>query len=379
MARQKRTRGKRRGRPRDGARVLGPYKRQDGRFAVLVFTPSGERKTLYASSKKEARLLLRAARDEVDSEVLTVERSLEQYDEYMATRGLRPRTRETTTTGIKAMIGDDDKALARVTGRFLSKRVEERLREGRAVDTVASGMRMLRTWARWCHKQGLFTLRHLEGIEDVEVIGRRRKGKAQLTADEARKFLDAGLRIAAKGPRKKDQVKDKTPITQEGALIATCALVLGVRARELLDRAVRDLDEEGTVLVIWSGKTDAARRRLEVPEVVAELLQAQVKGRAHEDRLFGEKEGQGRPRSTSWLNGQVRALCRAAKVPEVCTHGLRGTHATLAEEAGATGHLVAATLGHTSAAVAGRHYTAPGTREKIAQRRAFKVIAGGRR
>ena len=307
-----------------------------------------------------------------------MDRSLEHYDENMTAVGLKPRTRETTKTGIKAMIGDGDKPLAHVTGKYLSKRVDRRLKEGRAVDTVASGMRMLRTWARWCHKQGLFTLRHLNAIEDVEVIGRRRRGKDQLTADEARKFMDVGLRIAAQGPLKQDQVKDKTPITQEGALIATCAMVLGARARELLDREVRDLDEGGMVLVIWSGKTDAARRRLDVPEVVAELLRVQVQGREQDHRIFGEEDGTARARSTSWLNGQVRALCRAAKVPEVCTHGLRGTHATLAEEAGATGHLVAATLGHTSAAVAGRHYTAPGTREEIARKRVLKVINGGR-
>ncbi|MBL9003243.1 MAG: hypothetical protein JNJ46_03300, partial [Myxococcales bacterium] len=40
-------------------------------------------------------------------------------------------------------------------------------------------------------------------------------------------------------------------------------------------------------------------------------------------------------------------LCDAANVPRVCPHSLRGLHATLAIEEGASGEAVARALGHT--------------------------------
>ncbi len=56
---------------------------------------------------------------------------------------------------------------------------------------------------------------------------------------------------------------------------------------------------------------------------------------------------------------RCRKVYNKAKVPQVCTHGLRGTHATLAEAAGVTSHVVAASLGHVNDQVTGRHYTMP--------------------
>jgi hypothetical protein len=41
----------------------------------------------------------------------------------------------------------------------------------------------------------------------------------------------------------------------------------------------------------------------------------------------------------------VQRICRAAKVPVVTAHGMRGLHGTLAVERGATTHVVAHALG----------------------------------
>jgi integrase len=55
----------------------------------------------------------------------------------------------------------------------------------------------------------------------------------------------------------------------------------------------------------------------------------------------------------------VRRICCAAKTPIVGPHGLRGTHATLAVQAGVTGDAVARALGHESFAVTAGHYAKP--------------------
>jgi integrase len=61
----------------------------------------------------------------------------------------------------------------------------------------------------------------------------------------------------------------------------------------------------------------------------------------------------------AYYNVRVRALCRQAGVPEVVTHSLRGLHATLALEGGATSDAVAKALGHSSFAMTEQHYASP--------------------
>jgi integrase len=53
---------------------------------------------------------------------------------------------------------------------------------------------------------------------------------------------------------------------------------------------------------------------------------------------------------------EARKLVEEAGVPVVCSHSLRGLHATLATAAGATSHVVASALGHSSPAVTHAHY-----------------------
>ena len=74
------------------------------------------------------------------------------------------------------------------------------------------------------------------------------------------------------------------------------------------------------------------------------------------------------------LTGGRRLGC----VPVVCPHGLRGTHATLAEDAGEAAEAVTRQLGHTDHRVTAGHYLAPGTVERGRARRALRVLQGGK-
>ena len=55
----------------------------------------------------------------------------------------------------------------------------------------------------------------------------------------------------------------------------------------------------------------------------------------------------------------MKRICIAAGVPTVPAHGLRGTHARLAVEAGISGDVVAASLGHESFATTAASYAGP--------------------
>jgi len=75
----------------------------------------------------------------------------------------------------------------------------------------------------------------------------------------------------------------------------------------------------------------------------------------------------------------VKRVCVAAKVPVVCPHGLRGTHASVATAAGMSPDVVAGALGHEDSRTTLRHYADGQAVSDGAQGRALKVITGGRR
>ena len=107
----------------------------------------------------------------------------------------------------------------------------------------------------WAQERGYVTQNPFAAVKPV---GKPKVGKAQLRIDEARRFVALAVNKAQQGDR--------------AAIGALMALMLGMRAGEVLGRIVRDLDDGGRVLWITRGKTDNARRRLTVPEVLRPLL-----------------------------------------------------------------------------------------------------------
>jgi Phage integrase family len=182
-----------------------------------------------------------------------------------------------------------------------------------------------KTFASWLFKKGWVKVRGL--FDGIEVPGERRRGKPQLTEDESKQFLGLVLERGRAGDR--------------GAVASACALLLGMRATEIADRIVRDLDAGGTKLNITKAKTRAGIRTMKVPTVLQPLLQELARGKQPGDRLFGDAD-------RYWVRREVRRLCKLANVPIVPPHGLRGTHGRLAVEAGISGDVVAASLGHES-------------------------------
>jgi integrase len=175
-------------------------------------------------------------------------------------------------------------------------------------------------------------------LAEVKGVGKRRRGKPQLTVDEARRWLAVGMEMAAK---------------EDGVVAALMALLMGMRASEIADRIVRNLDDDGRLLWITDAKTQAGIRRLQVPLQLQPLLKRVAANKQPGDRLFGPKA------SRYTVLRYVHRICKTAGVPIVPPHGLRGTHASLAMTAGATGDLVAAALGHESFTTTARHYARP--------------------
>lgn len=234
-----------------------------------------------------------------------------------------------------------------------------------AADTHRNELQAAKTFAAWLHGKGWLPRNPWEGVTPV---GGRRRGKEQLRVDEARRFNDVAIAAAAAG--------------DVAALAVLTALILGLRSSEVLERTIRDLDDGGRLLWIPDAKTDAGRRREEVPGSLRRLLLQLAGDRPSTDRLFPRppllrRRGLAKEHVTGdWLRYHTGRLCRAAGVPRVCPHSLRGLHSTLAIEAGATPHLVAAALGHADrGGTARRHYIAAGAIERQSTRRVAAALA----
>ena len=117
---------------------------------------------------------------------------------------------------------------------------------------------------------------------------------------------------------------------------------------------------------------DPARRRHKAH--ITHCIAAHIpggEGRASDAALFGEHW-------RDWPRRWVQKICKAAGVPEVSAHGMRGLHGTLAVDSGITSHAVASALGHESFKTTAESYA---QREAVAgaqQKRVLGVLSGGK-
>lgn len=191
-------------------------------------------------------------------------------------------------------------------------------------------------------------------LDGVEAKGRRRHGKPQLRIDEARRWMTKATELADSG---------------EAGAVAAMALLLGMRASEVVSRVVRDLDDEGRQLWIPDSKTEAGKRTLRVPDMLRPYLQRLTAGAEPQARIFGNHW-------RDWPREWVQTICTKAGVPLVGAHSMRGLHSTLAMDAGVTGHVVAASLGHEKVSTTVQSYAKPEAVAGAKQGRALKVLTG---
>ena len=122
------------------------------------------------------------------------------------------------------------------------------------------------------------------------------------------------------------------------------ALLLGMRASEIVSRRAGDLDEDaapGDLLWIPCAKTPAGRRTIEVPGELRPLLVACAQGKASDRHLFEcerpHERAAHKPHGRDWVIDQVHRVCDLAEVPRVTAHAMRGLLATITAERGMAG------------------------------------------
>ncbi len=359
-------------RQRKGERILGPYETTEGGWKIVAVGADRVRSHQTFASEAAAEREADRLRRQLATAALTVMSALDAYAEHRRSEGNREKSIDTTMHRLRRFLGVPpmprkatpeerdrvraarDAALAQsLPGKTRMVALYAALAKTQAVDTHRNTLAEARTFFAWCAKPPRRWV-PADLLADVEPTGGRSSGKPQLYVDEARRWLETAVWRAHRGDL--------------GAVAAMTALLLGVRASEITARTVRELDDDGRLLQIPHGKTPNARRALRVPEVLRPYLLRAAAGKEPHDPLIGHSPG--------WLRKQVVRICRLAGVPRVTSHGLRGTHATLATDAGVSGDAVARSLGHESQRITDRAYVAPGGRERAQGRRVAERLAG---
>jgi len=341
-------------------RCHGPYPTAGHQFRIITVGADGSRGSRLFESEREA--LDYKAAFQRNAETRTIATAVDAYiasQEKRVTEGeLRSSTVEREAFHLRKMLQLEAHGmldLRRLTPKLAARLYDER---AGAVDTHRNGLAVCKAFGRWCAERGWLPA---DPFARVKGRGRRKKGKQQLRIEESRRVIDVCAERLG---------------YDDGAACTLAYLLLSTRNGEVVLARVRDVDDGGRMFWIPDSKTEAGRRQIDVPAVLQPGLVRLAADRPAHEPLFEHASTRARPQD--WAREQVWRICKLAGVPEVGPHGLRGTHATIADSAGATAELVAATLGHASTAITtGGAYIDPRQAEVAARRRAWQLLDGG--
>lgn len=342
-------------------RCHGPY-RAANQWRVICVGASGDRRSELFASEREAIAFIGAFRRKAETRTIAV-----AVEAYLAAQGkrvsegeLRTATVEREGYHLRKMLDVETNGhldLGRLTQKLAERLYDERTG---AVDTHRNGLSVCKAFGRWCAARGWLPS---DPFARIKGRGRRRKGKAQLRIEESRLVIDTCADLLD---------------SDDGAVCTLAYLLLSTRNGEIVLSHVRDVDDRGRLFWVPDSKTEAGRRQIEVPEVLRHGLLRLAADRAPDAPLFAHASTRARPQD--WAREQVWRICKLAGVPRVGPHGLRGTHATIADTAGATPELVAETLGHASTGITtGGSYIDKRQAEAARRRRAWTVLEGGQK
>jgi integrase len=351
-------------------------------WRVFEVDALGNRTSTAFTDEAKAKCFVDALRANLAKEDHTTESALTEYRSHLETKGDKDQSIDVTEWAIGHFFPEPmplrSLSKKRCEALYVELRTRPSKRTGRplAVDSHRNMLSQVKSFLAWCVDCGWLAE---NPCAEVEGIGKRRpRGKSlgqagnELRVKQARAWYRKALSLATEG--------------DQGAIAALVALLLGMRASEIVSRRVIDLDEDevpADLLWIPCTKTPAGRRTLEVPGELRPLLAGLAKGKNPERHLFEAqrnqdfKDGKHKPHTRGWVRDQVHRVCDLSGGPRVTAHAMRGLLATLTAERGVVGHLIARTLGHEDERTTMHAYAAPGSAATGALRRGLVVLNGG--
>lgn len=347
---------------RQGPAVFGPYPNR-GKWRLVLVDDSGRQARVFSTRAEAEEIKARVLEDERSRQTKTIGESIAEYEDYrLKYRGVKLLTAENETFYLRDLLPIDAPLASLTTekaARIYSDCVQRpNRRTGKPLSPNTHHWLLLITkcWAKWCVKSKLLSTNPFAAVEP---IGKGGVGKQQLRIEEAQRLDRHLVQRAEHG--------------DTAAIGVLLMLHLGLRQGEVTARVARDVDADCRILHIPFGKTHNAQRRLRIPEWLRPLLRALVATKKPNQLLFSSSE---KLRRVNYWWRKVHEFCEQAGVPLVCPHSLRGLHATLAIEEGATSESVARALGHTSFAVTAKHYASADSVANARVNRASHVLLG---
>lgn len=363
-------------------RVLGPYwieARQEWRIVVVnpeASNPAARRVVRHYREESEAIEDVEAARRLIEQNTaLTMEAVIDAYEQHM-------QESETKCFGeiIRRMrvFFPADLHLGRLTperGKKLYEGFRQRKKlvrtkggkmtespERISVSYHRAALSNAKTMLNWCIERGWM---QLNPLAEVKGVGRKKAGKRKPTGDELQRLY------AYCWPR--------VEAGDEAALGVMLALSMALRSGDLYRRRVRDVDMNGTQLVIESGKTSKSNEPRMIPITLQSYVKRLAEHRPPDEPLFKSEASKDGHHGTSWLYQAMERFCESADVPFFCPHALKGASGTVLAKRGAAANLIMDHLSHEETATTFRHYVDRGIVDGAEAAQAFKVIAGGKR
>ena len=268
------------------ARVLGPYAEKD-RWRVIILE-KGVRRSEYLATLPEARKRMsQLKKQQGKAEAFTVGMMLEEYTKEHDVLGkVLPLTSQAEAARIRDFLASIlELRVSSVTSTIAAQLYADLIaspnrRSGKllSVATHRAYLGFAKALFNWAAKKGITGS---SPFSEVTPVGKRNVGKTQLRLEEARRFVQVALN---------DYETHRRPM----ALAAVIALTMGLRASEILQRKVRDLDDDCGILWIDSGKTRNAKRHLQIPEFLRPHLRELV-GNQSQDATFSYRACQEGP------------------------------------------------------------------------------------
>lgn len=339
-----------RGRPRrQYPYVCGPYK-HGAKWRLLVRTSrSGSRYQGFDrtfESVEAARTWQREYERQVASAGRTIQDAIDAFVRHCERKGNKPGTINTLKHQLALMFPVGSMSLLDVTPSRARELYDSLVDSDIAVDTHRGALSRARSLFKFCMGVGQGWIKR-NPFADIEGVGKRKRGKQQLTYNETVAFEDACYKTWR-------ETKDRS------AIAGLLALMFSMRASEVSQLRAIDIDNNGRILRIGEvdAKTDESKRMARVPpRYRSVLLELAADPALPDGRLFSLERGakRSKPADRHWVLRAVRRMMKAAGVRVITAHGLRGTSATIG-----TAHSGADTmskaLGHTTVGMTKAHY-----------------------
>ncbi len=341
------------------ARVLGPYR--NGDKWRLVVLDGGSRKAVVAETHEAALALRDDLQGALKKHIArSFEESLEEYLKNLVDRGVSQDAADKVRRMLRPFLPLHEPLTAIDGERAAQMYLDETKRTKSNGEPIANDSHHLllcriKHVYKWAISRRYVTS---NPFADVSPIGRPRRGKQQLRIDEARKLVTTAM--------------ERARTLDAGSTAILMQIFLGLRPTESLVRVVRDLDDEGQILWVPFGKTSNAKRRLQIPDALRDVLLLHAKDKPADAPLLGPPGDALHTRDI--IRYRLKLLCQQLGLPTVCPHSLRGLNATLALDAGATAQHVAAALGHASFATTARHYADASSVANVGLRRVADLL-----